>query len=73
MNCFNDENQLHLSGNLDPGIIFDSSLLMPHLHPSLSSAILPLQMLLDMSPPLPFLTPHPRPQMNRLLLLISNS
>lgn len=30
MNCFNYEHQLHPSGNLDPGIIFDSSLFINH-------------------------------------------
>lgn len=72
MNCFNYEHGLHLSCNLDPGIIFDPSFFMPHIHQSLSSMIPPPQMLLGMSPPLPFLTPHPRPQMSRLLLPISN-
>lgn len=67
--------QHRLSCKLDPAIIFDFSLFMAHIPQSLRSVIPPLQMFLHMLPPLPFLTlhsSHPRLQMNRLSLPISN-
>lgn len=68
MDYFNYQQQYLQSIKLDPGIIVVSSLLVTHIHQSLRSVVLPLQMLLEMWLPLRFLTPYPvRPNEEALI------